>query len=291
MFFFLESTYSSLCSLCSSQNCDQPSIDPFQESLDCLVNNDADVAFTALDKAQTFFENPSNAQKYKFLCKDDTVSNPDAPCVWSKQLRTLIVANRFLIFVSAFLVVYKIFFLSAVAGPARSTLEQWLENYKVGGMTPFSISGDALLNHLLSILQIDGSTERIRFIGEVNLKTYVSGKLSQFRKGKVFFLTCKIDSRSIPDEKSELCDTNMKWCTISPEEKQKCLWLSQAALNRGIQPVVKCVESSSQLECINDVKNNKADLLTVDANYGFIAKRYFYNKCCCFCTNVFVFCF
>lgn len=65
----------------------------------------------------------------------------------------------------------------------------------------------------------------------------------------------------------------MKWCTVSAEEKQKCLWLSQAALNRAIQPVVKCVESVSQLECINNVRNNKADLLTIDANYGFIGKR------------------
>lgn len=97
-----------------------------------------------------------------------------------------------------------------------------------------------------------------------------------------FIVIILIENRDIPDEKNELCDTNMKWCTTSPEEKQKCLWLSQAALNRGIQPVVKCVESTNQLECINDVKNNKADLLTIDANYGFIAKRY--SIACMFVT-------
>lgn len=93
---FAESTYSSLCSLCSSQSCtEQPSTDPFLESLQCLTNNDADVAFTALDKAEEFFKNPENLQKYKYLCKDDSTSAPETPCVWSKQLRTLIVANRF----------------------------------------------------------------------------------------------------------------------------------------------------------------------------------------------------
>lgn len=107
---FTESTYSSLCSLCTSQSCNQPSTDPFQESLDCLVNNDADVAFTALDKAEIFFQNAENALKYKFLCKDDTTSGPETPCVWSKQLRTLIVANRFL-FVMVFVFFFALLFV------------------------------------------------------------------------------------------------------------------------------------------------------------------------------------
>lgn len=92
--FFTESAYPSLCSLCSSQSCQQPSTEPFEESLRCLVDNDADVAFTALDKAQAFFSNAENSQKYKYLCKNDTTNGPEAPCVWSKQLRNLIVANR-----------------------------------------------------------------------------------------------------------------------------------------------------------------------------------------------------
>lgn len=97
-----------MCSLCTSQSCNQLSTDPFQESLDCLVNSDADVAFTALDKAQIFFQNAENARKYKFLCKDDTTSSSDTPCVWSKQLRSLIVANRFVMIVLFFFSLFKI---------------------------------------------------------------------------------------------------------------------------------------------------------------------------------------
>lgn len=58
----------------------------------------------------------------------------------------------------------------------RSTLEQWLENYQIGGMTPFGLSGSALVNQLLNVLQIQGDTERVKFLGEIDLKTYVSGK-------------------------------------------------------------------------------------------------------------------
>lgn len=148
------------------------------------MNNDADVAFTALDKAQTFFQNTDNAQKYKFLCKDDTTSNSESPCVWSKQLRTLIVANRFLFFYLVKSIVYlRNFFFSGVANSVRSILEQWLQNYKLGGMTPFGISGNTLVNQLLSVLQLQGSTDRIRFLGDIDLKTYVAGK--QFKSNLI----------------------------------------------------------------------------------------------------------
>lgn len=58
----------------------------------------------------------------------------------------------------------------------RSTLEQWLQNYIVGGMTPFGISGNALISQLLSVLQLQGDTDRIRFLGGIDLKSYVAGK-------------------------------------------------------------------------------------------------------------------
>lgn len=156
--------------------------------MDCLVNNDADVAFTALDKAEVFFQSVENAQKYKYLCKDDTTSSPLTPCVWSKQLRTLIVANRFLIrdgFCDYCYIV--VFFFSAVAILARTALERWLENYKVGGMTPYGLSGSALTSQLLNVLKLQEDTDKVRFLGEIYLKEYVSGKLlKQFVPKQLF---------------------------------------------------------------------------------------------------------
>lgn len=127
--------------------------------------------------------------------------------------------------------------------------------FKILGITTFGLPSNIYLDLLMNILEFQSTTDRVQFLDPVDLKTYVG------------------ERRTIPDSKSERCDVNMKWCTFSAEEKQKCQWLAQAALNRGIQPVVACVESSDQLECIDDVQNKKADLLTIDANYGFVAKR------------------
>lgn len=56
-------------------------------------------------------------------------------------------------------------------------------------------------------------------------------------------------------------------------EQEKCKWLLQAAVNRGIQPVVQCVQSIDKLGCLEDIENGKADVVTVEAEYGYVAKR------------------
>lgn len=91
--FVLESTYSSLCSLCENSSCDVNTDDPFKSGIECLANRDADVAFTLLDKALEFFNNSENAGKYQYLCPDGSKSGSDAPCVWDSQIRRLLVAN------------------------------------------------------------------------------------------------------------------------------------------------------------------------------------------------------
>lgn len=82
-----------------------------------------------------------------------------------------------------------------------------------------------------------------------------------------------LEYRSVPDTKKEKCDINIKWCTKSSEEYVKCEWLAQASLNRGLQPVIRCIQSSSELECLTDIQNKKADVITSSANLGYIAKR------------------
>lgn len=70
----------------------------------------------------------------------------------------------------------------------RSILERFLQNYKIGGMTPYGISENAFIKSLLNVLQINGNTERIRFLGDIDLKTYVNGKwkiLLRFKTGLI----------------------------------------------------------------------------------------------------------
>lgn len=77
-------------------------------------------------------------------------------------------------------------FFSGVANSVRSTLEQWLQDYKVDGMTTYGVSGSVYLNLLLSVLQLQSSSDRVRFLGEIDLKSYVAGKLQKHLKIHTF---------------------------------------------------------------------------------------------------------
>lgn len=79
--------------------------------------------------------------------------------------------------------------------------------------------------------------------------------------------------RSVPDTNIEKCDLNIKLCTKSADEYEKCKWLAQASLNRGLEPVIRCIKRTSELECLNDIQNKNADVTTSSANFGYIAKR------------------
>lgn len=53
-------------------------------------------------------------------------------------------------------------------------------------MTPYGLSGSALTSQLLSVLKFQEDTEKVRFLGEINLKSYVSGKLWKFVTKQLF---------------------------------------------------------------------------------------------------------
>lgn len=66
----------------------------------------------------------------------------------------------------------------------------------------------------------------------------------------------------------------MKWCTVSNEETQKCLWLRQASINEGILPVIDCVRASNKLVCIENIEEkNNTDIVDLQ-DYGYIVERY-----------------
>lgn len=59
------------------------------------------------------------------------------------------------------------------------------------------------------------------------------------------------------------------WCTTSEQENQKCKWLSQASLNRGLQPVLECITQTDKRECIKD---ERTDIVTVDVDHAYAAR-------------------
>lgn len=91
--------------------------------------------------------------------------------------------------------------------------------------------------------------------------------------------------RVIPTTRdSEKCNRDIKWCTTSDQEQQKCRWLAQASLNNALQPVLNCVQSPNKLSCLEDIKNDKADVVTADAHHGYIARKYGLNFKSKYCT-------
>lgn len=75
---------------------------------------------------------------------------------------------------------------------------------------------------------------------------------------------------------SDLCQTTSRWCTSSPEEKDKCEVLRTAALTSGIYPTLECVDpTTSRMACLNEIANNRSDFTGIDSNFGYLARHPF----------------
>lgn len=86
-----------------------------------------------------------------------------------------------------------------------------------------------------------------------------------------------VERTTVPDvDNSKQCDRTLKWCTYSDLEQKKCEWLSQAAVNWGIQPIVECVrsEGDNELSCLDDIKKEKSDIVVASSDYAYISLKY-----------------
>ncbi|KAL6052841.1 hypothetical protein STEG23_013516, partial [Scotinomys teguina] len=58
--------------------------------------------------------------------------------------------------------------------------------------------------------------------------------------------------------------TEVRWCTISDPEQQKCEDMSKAFQGAGIQPSFLCIQGTSADHCVKLIKDQKADAITLD---------------------------
>ncbi|XP_028133685.2 transferrin [Diabrotica virgifera virgifera] len=231
----LKSKYSNLCDLCGPEKCNVNYKTPFNDSLNCLESG-GDVAVTSLSRALVFLNKSTNADRYQYLCPNDTISTT-IPCVWTKQLNRLIVTGRTRVNeVSDYLKKN----LPANTAFASQSL----------GMLPIKDS-------LLELLKMK-STDKINYLPDTSLSKHVAG------------------IRSIPSlSNNTRCKEVVNWCTLNDKEQQKCKWFAQAALNVGLEPVVDCKQSSDNdtVSCLIDLQNNKSDVMYSDVTYGYIALK------------------
>ncbi|XP_050297424.1 transferrin-like isoform X2 [Anthonomus grandis grandis] len=231
----LKNKYSSLCQLCGTDGCSTKYTSPLNDSLTCLTENGGDVALTALSYAETFFSIGANAQNYQYLCPNGTLATSANPCTWTSQLHRLIITS------------------SASMSVMTTYLNSKLPSYVING-TGTSSSIEPHLARLLNLRNRD----QINIISPTLLNTYVSAR------------------RSVATyEENVKCNLSLKWSVTDNLEFNKCLWLQQASLSSGIQPVISCIKSSdnSTVSNLNNIKNGDADLAFADANFGYIARK------------------
>lgn len=80
------------------------------------------------------------------------------------------------------------------------------------------------------------------------------------------------NGRIIEIDSIETCGKHIRWCTIGDLETNKCKWVAKAAKALGVAPSISCVNSTSTFQCFREIEENRADIITIDSNYGYIAR-------------------
>lgn len=56
----------------------------------------------------------------------------------------------------------------------------------------------------------------------------------------------------------------LRFCVTSDEEWKKCKALSKSGFSRDIRPRFDCVQEKSAFDCLNIIRDNGADIISVD---------------------------
>ncbi|GBP75799.1 Transferrin [Eumeta japonica] len=83
-------------------------------------------------------------------------------------------------------------------------------------------------------------------------------------------------SRNLADiDVTSFCMPTQRWCTISEDEQRKCEWVRHALRTLGVEPALSCQRGQSPLHCLRDIRDNNADFIAIDSNYGYLARHIF----------------
>lgn len=70
----------------------------------------------------------------------------------------------------------------------------------------------------------------------------------------------------------------VRFCVTSKEELKKCQDLSLSAFSRNIRPRFGCIEEKNIFDCMKTIRDNGADIVTLDGGLADIAQRDFNLK-------------
>ncbi|MCJ8729567.1 hypothetical protein PDJAM_G00108140 [Pangasius djambal] len=243
--------FSSLCSRCQGQRsyvpqrnfyCETSHNEPFyhnQGALRCLKSGAGDVAFvdhTALDSIDD-----SVKDEYRLLCTDGTRAPLSSfrKCNFGRGPGGAVVT--------------------------RINNQNLARKFLSAIQTAFGWKGRE--NHRFQLF--DSSAYGVADL----LFRDVTDKLSILQQGidisQVLGLDYVALLKGLRHEGSSLEDSVVRWCCISHAEQEKC---EQWALSIKSDPLV-CVSASSMSDCIEKIKRDKVDAVSLDATHAFIAGK------------------
>ncbi|CAF0807232.1 unnamed protein product, partial [Didymodactylos carnosus] len=67
----------------------------------------------------------------------------------------------------------------------------------------------------------------------------------------------------------------LRWCVLSPYEKEKCRLMKNAFTRKNVKPDLDCISAKNAMECMSKIKQGIADIITLDSADAFRATRYY----------------
>ncbi|XP_045540913.1 transferrin [Papilio machaon] len=253
----LKGRFSSLCSLCGENSgCSGYTLDMgvnvagvsntnrHIQALECLRRSgNNSVAYVAWQHVREYFtsRNPQDAEQYSLLCEDGTLS-PLTPDVLSALTSPCAFVRQPWSAIVA---------TSSIASTVQASMRSWWPN----GANPGGNNWQAILFSGI----IGGTNARVIFDDTLPSPANYTSAVRNITS---------IDGTTS-------CLPPRRWCTISAQEHTKCTWVRSAAYTLGIEPTVSCQQRTNTFECLQDIKEERADFIATPANYGYISRQHY----------------
>ncbi|KAG7298564.1 hypothetical protein JYU34_018203 [Plutella xylostella] len=214
------------------------------QSLECLTRNagTATVAFVAWQHVREYFttRRPELMTSYSVLCEDGTTKTLTNEALLAPASPCSMVKQPYGAIVAN----------SARAAAVSKELQAWWPN----GASPGGNTWQAILFDEL----VGGPAARAVFDADMPTPANYTSV------------------RGVGDyDATTSCMPARRWCSTSDHEYTKCLWTRRAAYTLGLEPVITCQQRHNVFQCLEDIRDSKADFISVDSNYGYIARQHY----------------